>query len=98
MCSGGALIDARYILRPETVESLFLAYRITGDEKYRGWGWDIFQAIQRHCRVPTGGYAGVEDVQAQPSKQLDRMETFWLSETLSKLRCRTALSLGKGLV
>lgn len=81
--SGGALIDARYILRPETVESLFLAYRVTGHEKYREWGWDIFQAIQAHCRVPTGGYAGVEDVQAQPSKQVDRMETFWLSETLS---------------
>lgn len=30
-----------------------------------------------------GGYAGVEDVQAMPPKQLDRMETFWLGETLS---------------
>ena len=28
-------IDARNILRPETVESLFLAYRITGDPIYR---------------------------------------------------------------
>lgn len=30
-----------------------------------------------------GGYAGIEDVQAMPPKQVDRMETFWLGETLS---------------
>ena len=30
-------IDARNILRPETVESLFVAYRITGDPIYRKW-------------------------------------------------------------
>ncbi|CUA73820.1 mannosyl-oligosaccharide alpha-1,2-mannosidase [Rhizoctonia solani] len=51
--------DARYILRPETVESLFLAYRLTGDPKYRRWGWRIFQSIEEHCKVPTGGYATV---------------------------------------
>lgn len=27
--------DKRYILRPETVESLFILYRITGDQKYQ---------------------------------------------------------------
>lgn len=30
-------LDARNILRPETVESLFIAYRITGDPIYREW-------------------------------------------------------------
>jgi len=30
-------IDARNILRPETVESLFVAYRTTGDPIYREW-------------------------------------------------------------
>ncbi|WWD18947.1 hypothetical protein CI109_103403 [Kwoniella shandongensis] len=81
----GVLIDGRNILRPETVESLFLAYRSTGDEKYRRWGWQVFEAFQEYCRVPTGGYAGIEDVQAMPPRQLDRMETFWLSETLKYL-------------
>ncbi|KIR99692.1 mannosyl-oligosaccharide alpha-1,2-mannosidase [Cryptococcus deuterogattii 2001/935-1] len=81
----GILIDGRNILRPETVESLFLAYRTTGDEKYRRWGWQIFEAFQKWCRVEDGGYAGVEDVQAMPPKQLDRMETFWLGETLKYL-------------
>ncbi|ORY35384.1 glycoside hydrolase [Naematelia encephala] len=82
---GGVLIDARNILRPETVESLFLGYRATGDPKYREWGWQIFQAFQEHCRVADGGYAGIEDVQVVPAKKLDRMETFWLGETLKYL-------------
>ena len=34
--------------------------------------------------MATGGYAGIEDVQVSPAKKLDRMETFWLGETLSK--------------
>ncbi|WVO17718.1 hypothetical protein L204_105416 [Cryptococcus depauperatus] len=83
--SDSVLIDGRNILRPETVESLFLAYRITGDEKYRRWGWQIFEAFQKWCRVEKGGYAGIEDVEAMPPKQLDRMETFWLGETLKYL-------------
>ena len=68
--------DARYILRPETVESLFIAYRLTGDEKYRRYGWQIFQAIEKHCKIPTGGYASVINVDAVPVEHEDKMETF----------------------
>lgn len=81
---GENLIDARNILRPETVESLLLAYRTTGDERYREWGWRIFEAFRKHCRVESGGYAIVKDVRFDPPLQEDRMETFWLSETLSE--------------
>ncbi|KAK4687507.1 hypothetical protein P7C73_g2619, partial [Tremellales sp. Uapishka_1] len=81
----GTLIDGRNILRPETVESLFLAYRATGDNKYREWGWQIFQAFDKHCKVSSGGYASIQDVQAVPAKQEDKMETFWLAETLKYL-------------
>lgn len=63
---------------PETVESLFLAYRSTGDEKYREEGWKIFQAFEKHCRVPHGGYASIENVETVPAVQVDKMETFWL--------------------
>ena len=62
-----------------------LGYRITGDPIYRRWGWQIFQSFQKHCRVDHGGYAGLEDVQVDPPKLLDKMETFWLGETLSEL-------------
>ncbi|KAJ7505305.1 glycoside hydrolase [Mycena galericulata] len=77
--------DSRYILRPETVESLFLAFRLTGNEKYRNWAWEIFQAIEQHCRVETGGYASIINVDEVPSRKEDKMETFMMSETLKYL-------------
>lgn len=36
-------LDRHNLLRPETVESLLYLYRYTKDEKYRKWGWNIFQ-------------------------------------------------------
>jgi len=77
--------DARYMLRPETVESLFIAYRLTGDQVYRDHGWRIFQAIEKHCRVESGGYVTIINVDEFPAKQEDKMETFFLSETLKYL-------------
>jgi len=77
--------DARYMLRPETIESLFIAYRLTGDQRYRDHGWRIFQAIEKHCRVEAGGYATIINVDENPSRQEDKMETFFLSETLKYL-------------
>lgn len=89
---GEAILDGRNILRPETVESLFLAYRITGEQRYRDQGWRIFQAFQKHCRVRGGGYAGIADVEDGTNiEQLDKMETFWLSETLSELQWKRVL-------
>jgi len=81
----GPSYDARYILRPETIESLFIAFRLTGDMRYRQYGWNIFQSIQKHCRVETGGYAGVINVDEAPAQKEDKMETFFMSETLKYL-------------
>eukprot|EP00899_Mesostigma_viride_P007967 jgi/Mesvir1/17171/Mv07593-RA.1 len=68
--------------RPETVETLFYMYRVTGNDTYREWGWRIFQAFQNHTRVPQGGYTGLRDVrQSNPVKD-DTMQSFWLAETL----------------
>ncbi|KNZ82220.1 Mannosyl-oligosaccharide 1,2-alpha-mannosidase MNS3 [Termitomyces sp. J132] len=77
--------DARYMLRPETVESLFLAYRLTGDQLYRDHGWKIFQSIEKHCKIVTGGYATVVNVDENPVRHEDKMETFLMSETLKYL-------------
>jgi mannosyl-oligosaccharide alpha-1,2-mannosidase len=52
-------LDAHNLLRPETVESLFVLWRITGDVKYREWGWEIFQNFVKYCRVGTGGYTSL---------------------------------------
>ncbi|KAJ7461276.1 glycoside hydrolase [Mycena galericulata] len=82
---GPATYDARYMLRPETLESLFLAYRLTGDAHYRAAAWGIFEAIERHARLPGGGYATVLDVDTVPVGHEDKQETFFLSETLKYL-------------
>ena len=50
-----------YILRPETVESYFLLWRLTKDPKYREWGWQMVQALDTTCKVE-GGYSGVRNV------------------------------------
>jgi mannosyl-oligosaccharide alpha-1,2-mannosidase len=49
-------------LRPEAVETLFYLWRATGDEIYREWGWNMFRAFERYCRMESGGYATVADV------------------------------------
>ncbi|KAF8657971.1 hypothetical protein AX16_002132 [Volvariella volvacea WC 439] len=74
--------DARYILRPETVESLFIAYRLTGDQKYRDYGWRIFNSIEKYCKLANGGYASFLNVDDVRGAKDDKMETFFLSETL----------------
>mmetsp|Transcript_115093 Transcript_115093/g.245908 ORF Transcript_115093/g.245908 Transcript_115093/m.245908 type:complete len:629 (-) Transcript_115093:16-1902(-) len=77
--------DAFSLLRPETVESLFVLFRITGDERYRRWGWDIFQAIERHAKLQPLGFASVANVNSVPTSLSDKMESFFLAETLKYL-------------
>jgi mannosyl-oligosaccharide alpha-1,2-mannosidase len=60
------------------VESLFIAYRLTGDEQYRVDGWRIFQAIQKYCLVESGGYASLLNVDDVNSVKMDKMETFFM--------------------
>ncbi|KAL1958778.1 hypothetical protein VTO42DRAFT_3897 [Malbranchea cinnamomea] len=43
--------DKHNLQRPETVESLFYMYRITGDEMYRHWGWQMFKSFVKHTAV-----------------------------------------------
>ena len=71
--------------RPETVESLFYMYRATGEDKYREWGWEIFQAFEKYTRVPYG-YASIDSVHRPDNVgHRDKMETFYLAETLKYL-------------
>ncbi|KAI9809828.1 MAG: hypothetical protein M1825_000261 [Sarcosagium campestre] len=75
--------DAHNLQRPETVESLFYMWRITGDETYRQWGWEMFKSFVEHTAAPDGaGFTSLGDVNAVPPPQRDNMESFWLAETL----------------
>ena len=73
------------LLRPETVESLMIMWRVTKDEQYRQQGWEIFQAFNRYCRVESGGFAGLKDVTNVSSLKDDTQQSFWLAETLKYL-------------
>ncbi|KAH6560572.1 hypothetical protein BASA62_010405 [Batrachochytrium salamandrivorans] len=75
-------MDGHNLLRPETVESLFVLYRITGKRKYREWAWRIFRAFEKWCRVNGGGYTSLDDVRVVPPPQRDKMESFFVGETL----------------
>lgn len=43
--------DRHNLQRPETIESLFYMYRVTGDEMYREWGWEMFKSFIKHTAV-----------------------------------------------
>eukprot|EP01062_Namystynia_karyoxenos_P061527 TRINITY_DN5387_c0_g2_i1.p1 TRINITY_DN5387_c0_g2~~TRINITY_DN5387_c0_g2_i1.p1 ORF type:complete len:936 (+),score=370.41 TRINITY_DN5387_c0_g2_i1:100-2808(+) len=77
---------AHYLLRPEYVESLFLMWRITKDQRYRDWGWDAFYGMYKNCRAPgSGGFSGVKDVRKMPCVHDDVQQSFFLAETLKYL-------------
>ncbi|OOF98251.1 glycoside hydrolase family 47 protein [Aspergillus carbonarius ITEM 5010] len=73
--------DAKYLLRPEAIESVFIMYRLTGDRSLQDAAWRMFQNIERMTRT-SYGHAAISDVRDPESPQMDYMESFWLAETL----------------
>lgn len=53
--------------------------------RYREWGWQIFEAFEKFTKVDTGGYSSLDDVTTLPPHRRDKMETFFLGETLKYL-------------
>ena len=83
--SGMAVGAGHNLLRPEAVEAIYYMWRFTKDPKYREWGGRIFLAFEEHCKVATGGYAGLKNVNSAGGAKDDTMQTFWLAETLKYL-------------
>ncbi|XP_064412280.1 mannosyl-oligosaccharide 1,2-alpha-mannosidase IA isoform X2 [Latimeria chalumnae] len=73
-----------YILRPEVIETYMYMWRFTHDPKYRQWGWEAVQALEKYCRVD-GGYSGIRDVYASHPNHDDVQQSFYLAETLKYL-------------
>ena len=42
----------------------------------------MFLAFEKHCKVAGGGYVGIRNVLQEKSAKDDKMETFWLAESL----------------
>ncbi|KAJ3315345.1 hypothetical protein HDV04_003738 [Boothiomyces sp. JEL0838] len=78
-------LDAHNLLRPETVESLFILYRVTGKTIYREWGYSIYRSFEKYCKVADGGYSDINDVRSDSPQFRDKMQTFFLGETLKYL-------------
>ena len=78
-----AVDDARYQLRPEAIESLFVLYRITGEDVWQEAAWDMFLAVTKATKTRIA-YAGIKDVRAESEdvRLEDSMESFWTAETL----------------
>lgn len=73
-----------YIQRPEAVESMFYMWRLTKEQKYRDWGWEVAQSIEKHCHVDNG-YSGINNINSSPVNLNDNQESFFLAETLKYL-------------
>ncbi|KAF2188689.1 glycoside hydrolase family 47 protein [Zopfia rhizophila CBS 207.26] len=93
MATGHWSTDTRYKGRPEYVESLFYAWRITGEIRYRDWAWEAWQGMEKHCKTKFG-FAQLRDVwRVKPEewsgdgedRWIDMQESFWAAETLKYL-------------
>lgn len=56
-------------------------YRITGDKALQDAAWRMFQSIEKLARTNIA-HAGIEDVRTLNTEKFDKMESFWLAETL----------------
>ncbi len=76
----------QYILRPEVMESVFYAYRTTGDAKWQEIAWNAWTSIYKHCLVQrNGALAALANVNATRPTQLDDSESFLYAETFKYL-------------
>ena len=84
--SGFYITDSVYVLRPEYLESVYYAYRATGDQMYRDWSYEAFLAINSTCAVGSG-YAELNDVNAVGGGGFnDFQDSFFFAEVLENGR------------
>ena len=74
----------KYILRPETIGSLYVMYSKTKNPLFREWGWQLWEIIKKKCKG-TFGFADLSNIQNKDSPLDDRGETFFYSETMKYL-------------
>jgi mannosyl-oligosaccharide alpha-1,2-mannosidase len=68
-----AIDDRRYILRPEAIESVFMMYRITGEQQWQAAAWDMFTAIEKASATEFGN-AALLDVSNDNPPKMDSQE------------------------
>ena len=79
---GFYITDSAYRLRPEYLESLYYAYRATGDKKYQDWSWLTFLAINATTHV-SSGYGDINNVNVAGGGGFHNVqESFFFAEVL----------------
>lgn len=73
--------NQNFDLRPETIESLFYMWRLTKNQTYRDWGWNIFEAIQKNC-FTNFTYHSINNVYSHYNNRKDDQPSFWMAEVL----------------
>jgi len=76
------IVEDGYHLRPEIMESSYYLYFYTQDEFYRQMSATFFNDLLRACRTDAG-YAALSNVATH--QQSDRMESYFLAETMKYL-------------
>lgn len=71
--------------RPDLAETYFILYRVTRENKYREWAWQLAQAFYRHCRTTSGGYSDLNTVDTVPTIKADYQRASFISATLKFL-------------
>ena len=79
---GFYIVDASYVLRPEFIESLYYAYRATGNATFQDWSWLTFLAINRTTHVGSG-YSDIDNVNVEGGGGVaNEQESFFFAEVL----------------
>lgn len=73
-------VHASYLNRPETIESVFYMWRITGDAVWQERGWQMFASWVTHC-MTEAGFSAIYDVNQRHASWSDSMESFTFAET-----------------
>lgn len=79
------ITNGGYYLRPEYVESLFVLYRSTRDEKYRDMAWEVFESLEKYCKHDLG-YTSRRNVNSLTRQnRINEMPSYFVAETLKYL-------------
>jgi len=65
--------NAIYDLRPETLESVFYYYRLTGDKRYQDLAWKLYLGIERYAKT-NAGFTRIDNVDQVPARVQDFQE------------------------
>lgn len=78
-------LDAGARVDSYLAHSYFHLYRLTGDEQYREWAWELAQAINRRCQTENGGFSSLKNSDSVPSEMIDYQPANLLSNTFKYL-------------